>query len=186
MNLILLQPGDPDIIFGGTRYPATIGQGIDLSATANKYSINLEECLPLASFSQGLKQQPVSDAVNVLKSTANITCIRYADAYSVMLYEACMRCIKLGEGKERPTTIFMLGIVENKITSVLKVQLRDAIISSIELQGDTNNLPTNVFSIGFSEIIWESNILNNNGAEVGELHIGWSQLLNSPIASFSE
>jgi type VI secretion system secreted protein Hcp len=186
MNLILLQPGNPEIIFGGTRYPQPLAEGVDLSETATQYGIDLQHCLPLVSFNQGLKQQLADNTTNPLKSVAGITCTKYVDAYSVMFYDACMRGVKLGEGRERPTSIFMLGLIDSKVTTVLKLQLRDAVIGNIEMLGNTFTLPSDTFNLSFSEILWQSNILDNQGHVQGMLNIGWSILLNRPISSFSE
>ena len=164
MDLFLLQPGDPDILYGCDR-PQIPG----LPPKDDIFDPSL--CVPLIAFGQDLKAPASATAPPVTAFTV----IKSVDALSVKLYEFCLRAKPLGEGHERPTYLHRVsdGVL------MLSVALRDAAIADIQLQSQADGSTVERLILNPSEMLWTY----YSGA--GTLHTGWSTLQNRPIASFT-
>jgi type VI secretion system secreted protein Hcp len=165
MDIILLQPGEPEIVYSPANpkidsLPAAVIGGFDPSL-----------CVPLIAFGQDLKAPASATAPPVTAFTV----IKSVDALSVKLYEFCLRAKPLGEGRERPT---YLHRVSNGVL-VFSVALRDAAIADIQLQSQADGSTVERLTLNPSEMLWTY----YSGA--GTLHTGWSTLQNRPISSFT-
>jgi type VI secretion system secreted protein Hcp len=165
MDIILLQPGEPDLV-----YPPTIPR-IDGLPAAVIGGFDPELCVPLIAFGQDLKAPASATA----PPAAAFTVVKPVDALSVKLYEFCLRAKPLGEGRERPT---YLHRVSNGVL-MFTVALRDAAITDIQLQGQADGSTVERLTLNPTEMLWTY----YRGA--GTLHTGWSTLLKEPIASFT-
>jgi type VI secretion system secreted protein Hcp len=165
MDIILLQPGEPDLV-----YPPAVPR-IDGLPAAAIGGFDPELCVPLIAFGQDLKAPASATA----PPAAAFTVVKPVDALSVKLYEFCLRAKPLGEGRERPT---YLHRVSNGVL-MFTVALRDAAITDIQLQGQADGSTVERLTLNPTEMLWTY----YSGA--GTLHTGWSTLLKEPIASFT-
>ncbi|MEJ2816518.1 hypothetical protein [Caulobacter sp. CCG-8] len=166
MDIILLQPGDPDIVYAPANpridgLPAAVIGGFDPSL-----------CVQLTAFGQDLK----APASTTAPPATTFTVVKPVDILSVKLYEFCLRARPLGEGHDRPT---WLHRVSNGVLA-LSIALRDAVIADIQLQGQADGSTVERLTLAPSEMLWTYNTPGR-----GSLHTGWSTLQNRPIASFT-
>jgi type VI secretion system secreted protein Hcp len=165
MDIILLQPGEPDIVTPRTNpkldgLPAAVWGGFDPDL-----------CVQLIAFGQDLK----APASPTAPPATAFTVIKPVDALSVKLYEFCLRARPLGAGHERPS---YLHRVSNGAL-VFSIALRDAVIADIQLQTQADGSTVERLTLAPSEMLWTSY------TEHGVVHSGWSTLRNGPIASFT-
>lgn len=165
MNIILLQPGEPDFV-----YPPAVPR-IDGLPAAVIGGFDPGLCVPLIAFGQDLKAPAPATAPPVTAFTV----IKPVDALSVKLYEFCLRAKPLGEGHDRPT---YLHRVSNGVL-VFSIALRDVAIADIQLQSQADGSTVERLTLAPSEMLWT---YYDGG---GTLHTGWSTLQNRPIASFT-
>ena len=165
MDIILLQPGDPDIVYRPAipridGLPAAVIGGFDPSL-----------CVPLIAFGQDLKAPASATAP---PATA-FTVVKSVDALSVKLYEFCLRARPLGVGHDRPSYLHRVsdGVL------MFSIALRDAVIADIQLQGQADGTTVERLTLTPSEMLW------TYYDAAGTLHTGWSTLRNGPIASFT-
>jgi type VI secretion system secreted protein Hcp len=165
MDIILLQPGDPDIVYSPANpkingLPASVIGGFNPSL-----------CVQLIAFGQDLKA-PTSPTT---PPPTAFTVVKPVDVLSVKLYEFCLRARPLGAGRERPS---YLHRVSNGVL-VFSVALRDAVIADIQLQTQADGSTLERLTLAPSEMLW------TYYTDHGVLHSGWSTLSNGPIASFT-
>lgn len=165
MDIILLQPGDQDIV-----YPPAIPK-IDGLPAAVIGGFDPSLCVPLIAFGQDLK----APASPTTPPATAFTVIKPVDALSVKLYEFCLRARPLGVGHDRPS---YLHRVSNGVL-VFSVALRDAAIADIQLQAQADGSTVERLTLTPSEMLW------TYYTGQGVLHTGWSTLRNGPIASFT-
>ena len=168
MDLILLRPGDP-ALFPGDDRPAVAAIP------------EAGQCIELVSLHQGMKQQVTTDVSNSARTSgrpivSEFTCVKYVDKVSVKLYDYCLRAKPLGEGKDRPTILYIARNSGADATMIMTFALRDAIVSEIQFQSHPNDMPTEQFKLNFTEILW------SYGSEAAA---GWSLARNRPIAQFT-
>lgn len=182
MDLILLQPGDQTIFSGA---PSSL---IDPSQWTSEAPAGYY--IELVSLHQGMKQQITTDVSNQARTSGRpiiteFTLTKYVDETSIKLYEYCLGAIPLGAGPKNPTTIYIARNSGGKTSNIIMVQLRDAIVSEIQLQTHPNDMPTEQFKLNFTEILWsytqQFNDLTYGG---GSKLAGWSLSKNMPIAAF--
>lgn len=166
MDIILLQPGDPDIVYTPDvpridGLPAAVIGGFDPRL-----------CVQLTAFGQDLK----APASPTAPPATAFTVIKPVDALSVKLYECCLRGRPLGEGHDRPS---WLHRVSNGVLA-LSIALRDAVIADIQLQAQADGSTVERLTLAPSEMLW-----SYYAPGAGTLHTGWSTLQNRPIASFT-
>jgi type VI secretion system secreted protein Hcp len=167
MDLILLRPGDPALFPGG-------------ESAAGSAGADPGQCIELVSLHQGMKQQVTTDVSNSARTSgrpiiSEFTCVKYVDKVSVKLYDYCLRAKPIGEGKERPTYIYVARNSGDKTATIMTIALRDAIVSEIQLQTHPNDMPTEQFKLNFTEILWT----------FGSQTSGWSLARNRPIGQFT-
>ena len=165
MDIILLQLGDPEIVYPPANpkidgLPAAVVGGFDPTL-----------CVQLVAFGQDLKA-PVSAAAP--PATA-FTVVKSVDALSVKLYEFCLQARPLGVGRDQPS---YLHRVSNGVL-MFSVALRDAAIADVQLQAQADGSTTERLTLTPSEMLWTY----YSGART--LHTGWSTLQNRPISSFT-
>jgi type VI secretion system secreted protein Hcp len=166
MDIILLQPGDSDIVAPWANpkldgLPAAVIGGFDPSL-----------CVQLIAFGQDLK----APASSTTPPTTAFTVVKPVDALSVKLYEFCLRARPLGVGREQPTYLHRVG---NGVLA-LSIALRDAAIADIQLQTQADGSTVERLTLAPSEMLWT---YYTAGGQT--LHTGWSTLRNGPIASFT-
>jgi type VI secretion system secreted protein Hcp len=165
MDIILLQPGDSDIVYSPANpridgLPAAVIGGFDPSL-----------CVQLIAFGQDLKAPASATA----PPAAAFTVIKPVDVLSVKFYEFCLRARPLGVGHERPS--YLHRVTDGVL--VFSIALRDAAITDIQLQSQADGSTTERVTLTPSEMLWTYYTAR------GVLHAGWSTLRNGPISSFT-
>ncbi|ACR31166.1 Hcp family type VI secretion system effector [Burkholderia glumae] len=182
MDLILFQPGDQSIMNSD-------GSEIDNSGWTADGPSGL--CIEIVSLHQGMKQQVTTDVSNNARTSGRpiiteFTLVKYVDQTSVKLYEYCLGAKLLGSGAGAPSTIYIARESGGKTMNIIKIQLKDALISEIQLQTHPNDMPTEQFKLNFTEVIWTYTQQLNNMTAKGVKTAGWSLAKNMPIGgSFS-
>jgi len=189
MDLILLQPGSNDV-FPSPDSGANGGGLIDGDSWINE-EIKLRPCIELLSLHQGMKQQITTDISNSARTSgrpiiSEFTCVKYVDKTSVKLYDYCLRAKPLSADKNSPSKIFILRKMPENLGVIMTFQLRDAIISEIQLETHPDDMPTERFKLNFTEILWSHSVLQANSDKLDRLFSGWSLARNQPIAQFTD
>ena len=194
MDLILLEPGNKDI-FGGDNSWANgeslIDNKDDIWQGFAPPSKNLGQCFQLLSVHQGMKQQITTDVSNSARTSGRpivteFTCVKYVDKTSVKLYEYCLRAEPLGKGAQKPSIIHILRNSGDKAANILTISLRDVLISEIQFQTQTDDMPTEQFKLNFTEILWTYTVQTADMQTPGSMHTGWSLARNRPIGDFTK
>lgn len=182
MDLILLQPGNSDII-GSTN-------STYIDNTWRDEILQFGQCMELVSIHHGMKQQITTDVSNKARTSGRpviteFTCVKYVDQTSVKLYDYCLRAATLGSGKDNPTKIYIARNSGDKTANIMTMALRDALITEIQFQSHPNDMPTEQFKISFTEILWTFTIQDVDMSTPGSVHSGWSVMHNRPIGNFT-
>ncbi|RDU94740.1 Hcp family type VI secretion system effector [Trinickia dinghuensis] len=178
MDLILFQPGDQTIM-------NSEGSELDNSAWVSDGPTGL--CIEIVSLHQGMKQQLTTDVSNNARTSGRpiiteFTLVKYVDQTSVKLYEYCLGAKVLGSGADAPSTIYIARESGGSIQNVIKIELKDALLSEMQLQTHPNDMPTEQFKLNFTEIIWTYTQQFNDTTQKGMKTAGWSLAKNTPIA----
>lgn len=182
MDMILLQPGDPDILGRDpSDAPAWPSDSRPLDG-----GLDPARSLELISISQGMKQPMTTDVSNSARTSGrpiitDFTCRKYVSQHSPRFYDCCLRARPLGVGAMQPTLIYFLRSQDATPTPVMVFSLRDAVISEIQLECPPNDLPIEQFKLNFTEILWRYTL----GAGDGAMSTGWSLMHNRPIGGFT-
>lgn len=188
MDLILLQPGDPDFI------PATDGVtgGSLIDPQWQDAGLNLGPCIELVSVHQGIRlrtaitgEQTQDKAAADRPIITELTCVKYVDKTSVKFYDYCLRAQPLGQGKDQPTMLYIARNSGDKTSNIITLSLRDAILSEIQFQSHPDDMPTEQFKLNFTEILWTYTTQVANTATTDNLVAGWSFTQNRAITQFS-
>lgn len=203
MDLILLQPGNPKLVFGegDTNSWTTGGSLIDAGPGGAEYGLEdgivnpkippgFGQCFELVSIHQGMKQQTTTDVSNSARTSGRpiiteFTCVKYVDKASTKLYDCCLRAQPLGVGTAEPTRIYLLRNSGDKTANIMTFHLRDAIITEIQFQSHPDDMPTEQFKLNFTEILWEYTVQNADTSRAGIKPAGWSLARNRVIGSFT-
>lgn len=185
MDLILLQPGDPDV-FGGSD----AGSLIDGDWRDDILTITDKPCIELVSIHQGMKQQVTTDVSNRARTSGRpiiteFTCTKYVDATSVKFYEYCLRAEPIGKG-DAATKIFICRNSGDATANIMTFSIRDALISEIQFQSHPDDMPTEQFKLNFTEILWDYTVQNVDTSRAGKKSAGWSLMRNRPIGAFTD
>lgn len=193
MDLILLQPGNAESLFGSgdTNGWATGGSLIDADGLTEELGQDFGQCIELVSVHQGMKQQITTDVSNSARTSGRpviteFTCTKYVDKTSVKMYEHCLRAEPIGKGKDQPTRIYILRNSGDKTANILTFELRDALISEIQFQSHPDDMPTEQFKLSFTEILWTYTVQNADTSLAGNKMSGWSVSRNRPIGQFTD
>jgi type VI secretion system secreted protein Hcp len=181
MDLIIMQPGDPAILSSVSRPSLGVPAKPDFMTG---------EGFELVSLHQGMKQPMSTDITNSARTSGRpviteITCVKYVDQISVKLYDLCLRAKPLGTGAAQPTLIYIARNSGDSTTNIVKMALRDAMISEIQLQTQPNDMPTEQFKINFTEILWTYTTDSRAQNESQTVSAGWSLARNAPIHAFT-
>ena len=188
MDLILLEPGNPELVFGKT--PDGGSAGIDAIWRDAAALQGMGPCIELVSLHQGMKQQITTDVSNSARTSGRpviteFTCVKYVDAISVKLYELCLSAQPLGSGAAQPTKLHIARHSGDKTANIITIALRDALISEIQLQTHPNDMPTEQFKLNFTEILWSYSVQPADGQPGARHTTGWSLARNRPIHTFT-
>ncbi len=184
MDLILLQPGDPTFFPAGEWTTTT-----SIDQHLRDAQLNAGPCIELVSLHQGMQQ---SFTINKAAPGTNrpviteLSCVKYVDKLSPKLYEYCLRAEPLGLGKDHPTLLYILRKTGDQVINVMTITLRDALISEIQMQSHTDDLPTEQFKLNFTEILWTYNTQNTDSHAMEKVSSGWSIGRNCTIAAFTD
>lgn len=189
MDLILLEPGNGEFIFGKAPDDSTGGSLIDASWRDGALQ-GMGPCMELVSLHQGMKQHMTADVGNAARTSGRpviteFTCVKYVDSTSIKLYELCLRAEPLGRGAAQPTRLYIARNSGDKTANIITISLRDAMISEIELQSHPNDMPTEQFKLSFTEILWSHSVLQADGKPGSQSTTGWSLARNRPIGAFA-
>jgi len=185
MDLILLQPGNKDVI-GSTS-------STHIDNVWRDDILQFGFCMELVSIHHGMKQQVTTDVSNKARTSGRpviteFTCVKYVDQTSVKLYDYCLRAQTLGSKAENPTKIYIARNSGGATTNIITMSLRDALITEIQFQSHPNDMPTEQFKLSFTEILWTFSVqdvdMSSTDAK-GSVHAGWSVMHNRPIGSFT-
>lgn len=193
MDLILLQPGCPDVI--GPNEDSWEDSWEDSSRSPAKDAgdkiPDIGKCIELVSMSQGIKQQITTDVLKSARTSGrpaitDFTCVKYVDKVSVTLYDYCLRAKPLGEGVDQPTKIHIYRNAGDTISNIITMYLRDAIISEIQFQSHPNDMPTEQFKLTFTEILWAYMLKPTDKTAAAKNSAGWSLIHNRSIVEFTK
>ncbi|HEX2604920.1 MAG TPA: type VI secretion system tube protein Hcp, partial [Oxalicibacterium sp.] len=100
MDLILLQPGDPDFLGNNSGWD---NGGSLIDDRWRESGLEPGRCIELVSIHQGMKQQITTDVSNSARTSGRpiiteFTCVKYADKSSVRVYDYCLRAQPIGKG----------------------------------------------------------------------------------------
>jgi type VI secretion system secreted protein Hcp len=193
MDLILLQPGNPDLLQANNSANTFQNGGnlIDTSAWQKDAVLPREQCIELASIHQGMKQQGITDLVNGAHAShrpviTEFTCVKYVDKTSVLFYEFCLQAKPIGKGIDQPTRIYIARNSGDTTANILTIELRDAIISEIQFQSHPDDMPTEQFKLNFTEILWTYHVQKPDASVGSPIRAGWSITHNRSIDKFSD
>ncbi len=194
MDLVLLKPGNPDIVSGGEIK----GGGSRIDGKVNKFGADdaLTNSIELMSYHYAMKQQMTTDVSNSARtsgrpSLTDITCIKYYDKTSTTLYKQCLTATPLDDGSpDNPTRLFLLRNApgeseEDNIANIMTIEMRNVIVSSIECQSHPNDMPTEQVTLNFTDIQWTYSAQDVNAQIIGSKVANWSVARNRPN-QFSE
>ena len=186
VDLILLQPGDESLF---PAQPVSDSPLLNCASWGDSSALNAGRCIELVSIHQGI-QNLASGHISSQPSKAllsDFTCVKYVDQTSVKLYEYCLSAKSLGAGAKQPTALHILRNSGDQTSAILTIQLRDAIISEIQLQSHPDDMPTEQFKLSFSEILWSYQVQNVQVASAAPqiIKTGWSVTHHRPISDFS-
>ena len=188
MDLILLEPGDPELVFG--KAPGAANNCIDAIWRDGSSLRDVGQCIELVSLHQGMKQQVTTDVSNSARTSgrpviSEFTCTKYVDQTSVKLYELCLGARPLGAGPGQPTRLYIARSSGDKTNNIITIALRDALISEIQLQTHPDDMPTEQFKLSFTEILWTYSVQQADGQPASQQATGWSLARNRPIGAFT-
>jgi type VI secretion system secreted protein Hcp len=185
MDLILLQPGDPQA-FAGHADPALAAR---LAGGAWEDSvIDPARCIVLSSLQNAVRLSLTTDISTNARSVgrpslSEITCVKPTDDMSGRLYDFCLRAQPLGEGADQPTWICILRDIDGVAAPVMVCALRDALISEIDFRADDQGRPCEQLKLNFTEILWTHSVPSANGRP--KIAAGWSVARSRPISAFT-
>ena len=190
MNLILLEPGNGELVFGKATDGSNGGSLIDTAWSDAAAFQGMRQCIELVSLHQGMKQQVMTDVSNAARTSGRpviteFTCVKYVDQTSVKLYELCLRAEPLGRGAAQPTKLYIARNSGDKTVNIITISLRDALISEIQLQTHPDDMPTEQFKLNFTEILWSHSVQRADGQPAAQNTTGWSLARNRPIGAFT-
>ena len=113
------------------------------------------------------------------------TCVKYVDKTSVLFYDHCLRAEPIGKGIDQPTKFFIARNSGDKTANIITVELRDAMITGIQFQSHPDDMPTEEFTLSFTEILWTFHISGGTDGSANQIKKGWSILHNRSIDAFS-
>ncbi|MDN2714527.1 type VI secretion system tube protein Hcp [Janthinobacterium sp. SUN120] len=190
MDLILLEPGDGELVFGKAPDGESKSGGIDAIWRDAATLRGIGRCFELVSLHQGMKQQVTTDVSNSARTSGRpviteFTCVKYVDATSVKLYDLCLRAKPLGSGPDQPTRLYITRQTGDKTANLITIALHDALISEIQLQTHPDDMPTEQFKLNFTEILWTYSVQQADGQPGDQQTTGWSLARNRPIRAFT-
>lgn len=187
MNRLFLEPGDPKLVFGADNNGSLIDD-----QWRDKEALNgIGPCIELVSMHQGMKQQITTDVSSSARTSGRpiiteFTCVKYIDGTSVKLYELCLRAQPLGTTDKQPTRLHLMRQTGDQVRKLMTIELRDALISEIQLQTDADDMPTEQFKLNFTEIMWFHTEQQRGGTDAATKRAaGWSLARNRPIGAFT-
>lgn len=191
MDLILLEPGDPQLFLGNEKnaWPTVAGLSGE-QWRGNAPFTDVGPCLQLVSMHQGMKQQMTTDVSNSARTSGRpivteFTCVKHLDAASVKLYELCLRAKPLGIGDKQPTKLHIARRAGDQTTKLMTIWLRDAMVSEIQLQTHPDDAPTEQVKLNFTEILWFYETQLADTDLTSKSAAGWSLARNRPITAFT-
>lgn len=189
MDLVLLKPGNPDIV----GYQDTYNQGGSLmQGSVNPLEDDaLNGCIELLSYHYSMKQQMTTDVSNSARTSGrpdltDITCVKYYDKTSTLFYKHCLIGKPIDDGDpDNPTRLFLLRNAPgaddtNTIANILTIEMQNAMISSIECQSHPNDMATEQFTLNFTDIQWKYNAQKSDASIQGVKVANWSVARNRP------
>lgn len=191
MDLILLEPGDPALVFGSELNDRPSGGSLIDDVWREHAALKgIGPCIELVSMHQGLKQQMTTDVSNSARTSGRpviteFTCVKYVDDTSVTLYDMCLRAQELGKGIAQPTKLHIARNSGDQTANILTIWLRDAMISEVQLQTHQDDMPTEQFKLNFTEILWHYTVQSTDTNIPGTRSAGWSLARNRPISEFT-
>lgn len=182
MDLILFQPGDQTIFSGSDSTLIDNSQWTAGGPTGF--------CIELVSLHQGMKQQLTTDVSNQARTSGRpiiteFTCTKYVDQTSVMLYDRCLGAKILSPVGGPSSFIYIARNSGGVTTNIITIELRDVLISEIQLQTHPNDMPTEMFKLSFTEVVWRFTTQKNDMTTPGNMLAGWSISKNMPKAAIS-
>ncbi len=183
MDLVLLEPGDQDIVK-------------DDCLIDNKWKIpfvaSMKKCIELLSINYNMKQQMTTNVSNSARTSgrpnlSDITCIKYVDSSSPFFYKYCLSASPIDKLKHDeddggdPSKIYILRNSGDLTSNIITLELRNAMISAIEFQSHPNDMPTEQFQLNFTDIQWTYHNQYSNATHPGMVAYGWSVRRNRPM-----
>ena len=186
MDLVLLKPGNSEIVTpeGGNQIPGGVN-GLN--------DVDIKGSIELLSYHYGMKQQMTTDVANSARtsgrpSLTDITCVKYYDKTSMAFYSQCLIGKPIDSQNGPPTKLFLLRNAPgtddtDTIANIMTIELRNAIISSVECQSHPNDMATEQFTLNFTDIQWTYSPQGLDARLLGNKVAGWSIARNRPSTS---
>ncbi len=189
MDLVLLQPGNPDIVTN----PGEGGSLLAGNVNGLPDDIKLDGCIELLSYHYGMKQQITTDVSNSARtsgrpSLTDITCVKYYDKTSTALYQNCLIGSPIDTGDpKKPTKLFLLRNAPGKddtntIANIMTIEMQNVLVSSIECQSHPNDMATEQLTLNFTDIQWTYSAQHASAQINGQKIANWSVARNRPSA----
>ncbi len=140
-----------------------------------------EDWIQLLSISHGFSMQMTTDVSNATRTSGkpniqDIACVKYLDASSPKLYQACLQAVNL------ETSTFMLARNSGeKIDELFKITLHNPLIPSVAVQANPGDMPTGWFTLNFSAIVWEYKQQGVDLKTTGTVGGSWNVATNTSI-----
>ena len=187
MDLVLLKPGNSEIVTSSA--PGQGGNQITGGVNGLK-DADLDGCIELLSYHYGMKQQMTTDVANSARtsgrpSLTDITCVKYYDKTSMAFYSQCLIGKPIDNKDGPPTKLFLLRNAPGEddtdtIANIRTIELRNAIVSSVECQSHPNDMATEQFTLNFTDIQWTYSAQDLDAKLLGNKVASWSIAQNRP------
>ncbi|WP_421724864.1 type VI secretion system tube protein Hcp [Bauldia sp.] len=156
MDLILLQPGKPELVRSPFRPDRAL---VTVNGSPIRQVLEDGPCIELLSIDQGIARFGEADASSAAQTPGkpvviDLTGVKHVDNNSAAFYESCRRATPLDAADGAPTRIHIFAMSDDAIARAMTYTLRDALISEIAVQPRGNDMATERFKLCAAEITW--------------------------------
>ncbi len=183
MDLILLKPGDDTIVGENLIVGPVDGVNKPQTDKAKPNPNDGKQAIQLLSVSYGMSQQITTDVSNTARTSGkpniqDLTCVKYMDYSSPKLYRSCLDATPIGVG-DKLTYVYLCRNSGGKIINIMTYALKDALISSLHCQANPGDMPTETFTLNFTQIAWNYLVQKSDTSVGGNIGALWDVTTNS-------
>ncbi len=182
MDLILLKPGNPNIV-GENLIEGPFRGVSNASMKAPENPNDKNQAIQLLSLAYGLAQQTTTDVSNTARTSGkpniqDFTAVKYMDASSPKLYQCCLDATPIGKGDEI-TYLYLCRNSGGEIINIMTYALENALISSLHCQVTPGDMPTETFTLNFTKISWNYTVQESDTSMGGNIGAFWEVTKNA-------